>query len=342
MTDILKDLGWGADFLRQLDIDDIPTAHPARITAVHRDRVDVMGADGTESLHLPPGLTSREITVGDWVLIDRDAARVGRLLERRSLLHRRAAGEEARDQLIAANVDTQFITTSANADFNPARLERYLALAYAAEVTPVLVLTKSDLCDDPAPYQDALGALAPAVPALALDARDPEAAARLGAWCGRGQTVAFVGSSGVGKSTLIATLTGAALATQDIRADDAKGRHTTTARSFHRLSGGGWLIDTPGMRALRLFDVEAGIGTVFADIETLAETCRFSDCQHEQESGCAVLAAIAESQLDAARVARWQKLRREDARNSESIAATHARSRAFGRMIKRVKNDKRR
>jgi ribosome biogenesis GTPase len=342
LTDILNDLGWGPTFLRQLDIDEISTAVPARVTAVHRDRVEVLGRDGPETLPLPPGLTTGDSAVGDWLLIDRAMARVGRVLERKSLIHRRAAGVEAHDQLIAANIDTLFITSSMNADFNPARLERYLALAYAAEVTPVIVLTRADLCDDPAPYENALRALAPSVVALMLDARDPGAAARLRPWCGPGQTVAFVGSSGVGKSTLIAALTGDTVTTRDIREDDAKGRHTTTARSFHRLAGGGWLIDTPGMRALRLAGVEAGIDAVFADIDALAELCRFSDCRHEQEPGCAVQAAIATGELDPTRLTRWQKLKREDARNSESIAEAHRRNRSFGKMVKQAMTEKRR
>ena len=337
MTDILTDLGWSAHFLRQLELEDIATALPARVTAVYRDRVEALGAAGPETLHLPPGLSTGDVAVGDWVLIDRALGRVARVLERKSLIHRRAAGIEVRDQLIAANIDTLFITTSMNADFNPARLERYLALAYAGDVAPVLVLTKSDLCADPAPYRDSLRAFAPTVPVVELDARDPGAVAQLAPWCGTGQSVAFVGSSGVGKSTLVASLSGDAIVTQGIREDDAKGRHTTTAREVHRLAGGGWLIDTPGMRELRLAGVSDGIETVFADIEELILNCRFTNCRHETEPGCAVKAAIDEGQLDPARLARWHKLKREDARNVESLAQAHARSRSFGKMVKNHK-----
>jgi len=332
----LPDLGWSADFLRQLDIDEIGTLPPARITAVHRDRLDGLTEHGPVSLHPPSGLTTGEIAVGDWVLSDPDTGRATRLLDRKSLLHRRAAGEDARDQLIAANVDTLFITTSLNADFNPARLERYLALAYDAGVTPVFILTKADLCTDTGPYLDELREIAPVAAAVALDARDPGAADQLADWCGKGQTIAVLGSSGVGKSTLVATLTGDAIATRGIREDDAKGRHTTTARSFHRLSSGGWMIDTPGMRALRLAGLENGIDAVFADIGTLAEGCRFSDCQHDTEPGCAVKAAVEAGDLSTERLNRWRKLKREDARNSESIAEAHARDRAFGRMVREV------
>lgn len=332
----LPALGWSSDFLRQLEIDEIGVLRPARVTAVHRDRIDALGESGLVSLQLPPGLSTGEVAVGDWVLVAPEHDRVSRVLERKSVLHRRAAGREAHDQLIAANVDTLFITTSLNADFNPARLERYLALAYDGGVTPVFLLTKADLCDDTGPYLATLAEIAPSVPTVALDARDPRAAELLTDWCGPGQTVALLGSSGVGKSTLAVTLTGDAIATQNIREDDAKGRHTTTARSFHAISGGGWLIDTPGMRELQLAGVGAGIDTVFEDIAELAALCRFSDCAHETEPGCAVKAAIAAGELDPDRLARWQKLKREDAYNSETIAEARARYRSFGKMIKHV------
>ncbi len=340
----LKDLGWSAEFLRQLEVDEIGQMTPLRISAVHRDRVDALGEEGPRSLLLPPGLTTGEVAIGDWVLTDVTAepeiGRIARLLERKSLLHRRAAGTDVRDQLIAANVDTLFITSSFNDDFNPARLERFLALALAAGITPVFILTKPDLCDDSTPYLDALREFAPAVPVVALDARSDDALALLAEWCGPGQTVALLGSSGVGKSTLAATLTGDDIVTQGVREDDSKGRHTTTARSFHRLKQGGWLIDTPGMRAVRLAGVEEGIDAVFDDIAELAAGCRFSDCQHETEPGCAVRAAIDEGSLDPDRLARWQKLSLEDARHAESLALARKRGRRFGKMVKEAKNAK--
>ena len=335
----LNDLGWSADLLRQLDIDEIGRLVPARITAVHRDRLDALAEAGPMTLTLPPGTSAGDVAVGDWVVHEPNETRVVRVLERRSLLHRKAAGHTAHDQLIAANVDTLFITTSMNADFNVARLERYVALAHAGDVAPVIVMTKSDLCDDPDPFSDALRAALPRVPVVALDARDPAAAHALADWCGPGQTVAFVGSSGVGKSTLATALTGDAIETQDIREDDAKGRHTTTSREFHRLAGGGWVIDTPGMRELQLAGASEGIDAVFADIVELAADCRFNDCGHETEPGCAVKAAIEAGELDAGRLARWQKLKREDAHNAESLAEAHARNRKFGKMVKTIVRD---
>jgi ribosome biogenesis GTPase / thiamine phosphate phosphatase len=341
-SQVLNSLGWTANFLRQLEIDEIGVLPPARVTAVHRDRIAVLAEGGAMSLQLPQGLTTGEVAVGDWVLVDPETTRVARVLDRKTVLHRRAAGIEARDQLIAANIDTLFITTSLNADFNPARLERYLAMAYEGGVAPVFVLTKADLCDDPAPYLESLKTIAPEVPVVALDTRDPDAAERLADWCGPGQTVALLGSSGVGKSTLANTLTGAAIATQSIRDDDAKGRHTTTAREFHGLKDGGWLVDTPGMRELQLAGTNRGIDTVFDDITDLAAGCRFSDCAHDSEPGCAVKTAIERGDLAPERLDRWRKLKREDARNAQSLADAHARSRSFGRIVRQVKDLKRR
>lgn len=337
---MLTDLGWSADFLRQLDMDELHLLAPARISAVHRDRVSALAEDGPALLTLPPDLSSGDLAVGDWVLADPDTGRLVRLLDRRSRIFRRAAGEASREQLIVANVDTVFITTSCTAEFNEARLERYLALCHAGGIPPVLVLTKADQAGDPQPYLDRLRAIAPKVPAIALDARAPDAATRLRDWCGPGRTVAFLGMSGVGKSTLASALSGRDLATGAVRADDLKGRHTTTARELHPLPGGGWLIDTPGMRAVRLAGVEEGIDAVFADVTDLAAGCRFTDCQHDTEPGCAVQAAIEAGDLDPARLARWQKLKLEEARHSESLAQANARGKRFGKMVKEIKRVK--
>jgi ribosome biogenesis GTPase len=238
-------------------------------------------------------------------------------------------------QLIAANIDTVFVVTSCNADFNVARLERYVALAFEAGIDPVIVLTKVDLTDDRARYVEAAQAVSEHVSVVALDARSAEPAQALADWCRPGRTVAFLGSSGVGKSTLTNALLGAhAIATQDIREDDAKGRHTTTRRELHATPGGCLVLDTPGMRELQLTDAATGIAAVFDDIDALAASCRFTDCQHETEPGCAVRSAMADGSLDPARLARWRKLEAEDAFNSATLAERREKMRAFGKIVR--------
>ena len=219
-------------------------------------------------------------------------------------------------------------------DFNVSRLERYLALALDAKVTPVIVLTKADLADAEKYLQEAQ-AMRSDLDVLAVNSLDPESIADLHQWCGSGQTVALVGSSGVGKSTLLNTLVGKAVAiTGAIREDDSKGRHTTTSRSLHALPNGGLVLDSPGMRELKLTDVAAGLGVVFDDIEVLAERCRFKDCDHHTEPGCAVTAAIEDGTLLARRLENYRKLLREDAHNTQSIAERHQRYRKFGKNAK--------
>lgn len=338
----LASFGWSHHFQSQLT--DLPSTDPtpARVSAVHRNGLDVIA----------PGLSTRilpyigndeddQATVGDWLLVNSPTRTPVRLLQRKSLFKRRAAGTSRKLQLIAANVDTLFIVSSCNQDFNIARLERYLALAHEAGVMPVVVLTKADLCDNPRHYADAARKLMSGLLVECLNALDTIETAQLHAWCVNGQTVALLGSSGVGKSTLANTLLAQARqSTGAIRSDDDKGRHTTTGRALLSLPSGGWLIDTPGMRELQLTDAVEGIDSVFADIAALAEQCRFSDCRHETEPGCAVLRAIQQEQLDGDRLRRWRKLQAEERFNSQSLAESRQRSRAFGKMARRVMQEK--
>lgn len=341
-TITLADYGWSQSFQSQLSIDEFNDFIPVRVMAVHRTGLDVAGPDFSGRVpFLRVDDDEAQATVGDWVLLDAASHAPIRLLERKSLIKRKSAGTGRSVQLIAANVDTLLIVTSCNQDFNPARLERYLALAREAGVMPVVVLTKSDLIGDAAPFEAKAMRLLPGLLVEVLDARSAEEVSRLNVWCGRGQTVALVGSSGVGKSTLVNTLTGvSAQATAAIREDDAHGRHTTSHRSLHRLAHGGWIVDTPGMRELQLADAEAGIEEVFADIVEIARECRFADCRHEAEPGCAVLAAIADGRLDAARLAHFHKLAGEERHNSESLWQRRQRERGFGRMVKEAVKDK--
>jgi ribosome biogenesis GTPase len=328
----LEGLGWEPFFAQQTSAEAVSATPPVRVVAVHRSGLQVVGAGIDETI--PP---RADVTVGDWLLLDRARPRASRVLSRKSLVKRRAPGTNRQVQLIAANIDTVFVVTSCNQDFNLARLERYVALAFEAEMTPVIVLTKADLVTDLQSWIDAARTVSDRVPVVALDARGGEPRAVLSPWCRPGRTVAFLGSSGVGKSTLTNALAGSdAIATQAIREDDAKGRHTTTRRELHVIPGGCLVLDTPGMRELQLADTASGIADTFEDIQTLSAQCRFGNCQHESEPGCAVRDAIENGRLEPARLHRWRKLLAEDAFNSASLAERRTRERAFGKMVRRV------
>ena len=334
----LEQLGWQNFFARQISIEELSATPPVRVVEVHRTGLHVLG-EAVDTL-LPP---DPEVTVGDWLLHDAGDPAASRRLERKSLLKRRAPGTGRQVQLIAANLDTGFIVSSCNHDFNLARLERYVALCFEAGVVPVIVLTKPDLCgtEAQADYRDAACAVSEQVPVVVIDALAGDVAGALGDWCGPGQTVGFLGSSGVGKSTLVNALAGRdAVATADIREEDSKGRHTTTRRQLHLLDGGCAVLDTPGMRELQLADVAEGVARVFGDLEALSARCRFRDCRHESEPGCAVLAAVEAGEIGAARVGRWHKLAREEAFNSASLAERKAKGKAVSRLVREVKRRK--
>ncbi len=314
----LAALGWSEFFSEQLTPDEASFA-PMRVATVHRSRMSAQSLSGPVRLQLAPLTNTADFAVGDWVLVDPDSHALIRKLTPRTLLQRRTEGGRA-PQLIAANVDTLFIVTSCNEDLNPARLERYLALANEAGTTPVIVLTKADQVADTAPYREQVAGLQRGLEVICLNGKSAEAAVALAPWCGMGQTVALVGSSGVGKSSLINTLSqksgDEAQLTGSIREDDAKGRHTTTSRSLHAIAGGGWVIDTPGIRTLHVSDLSVGLEVLFSEIAELAPQCRFRDCTHAHEPGCAVQAALAAGELDPARVERWRKLEAENRSNT--------------------------
>lgn len=328
----IETLGWGPFFTQQIDVEALSETPPVRVVAVHRSGLHVIGNDIDRIVPPRP-----DATVGDWLLLDREQPRSSRVLSRKSIIKRRAPGTDRKVQLIAANIDTAFVVTSCNEDFNIARLERYAALAFEAEVEPVILLTKSDLVTDPQPYIDAARSISDRIAVVALDARGNEPSAALTEWCKPGRTVAFLGSSGVGKSTLTNALAGTEdIETQAIREDDAKGRHTTTRRELHVIRGCCVVLDTPGMRELQLTDAVSGIADLFEDIAALSAQCRFSDCRHQTEPGCAVQEAIEDGRLDPSRLSRWRKLQAEDAFNSASLAERRTKDREFGKMVRRV------
>jgi ribosome biogenesis GTPase / thiamine phosphate phosphatase len=331
----LDRLGWSAFYSQQLYLEDLSAGYPARVTGVQRTLITVLCERGPLDAVVPPRLASVDaaIAVGDWLLIEHEAPRVLRILERRSLVSRMAAGIEQRTQAIAANVDTLFVVASCNDDFNLSRLERYFTVAKHAQVEAVIVLTKADLCPDAEAFVAQARSIARDIAVLALNATERTEAGALAPWLGRGQTVAFVGSSGVGKSTLVNTLLdGEVQATSGIREHDAKGRHTTTSRQMFALPSGAWVIDTPGMRELKLGSIADAVGAVFDDIAALAQECRFRDCRHHDDAGCALQAAVATGRLDARRLESYRKLVREAERAAQSLRERRALERRWGRM----------
>lgn len=313
-----------------------PRAMPARVIEQHRSGyVVATGPDegvAVESLpewQRPSGYRKGTVApedrpaVGDWVLVE-DGKRIVALLPRRSAIKRGAAGEHYKQQLIAANVDAVFVVCGLDGDFNPRRIERYLLLVQGSGATPVVVLTKIDKAGvEPAAAQAALADIvAQQIAVIAVNARHADAALALAPWLGPGETAVLVGSSGAGKSTLTNTLLGIErMKTADVREHDARGRHTTTHRALIPLPSGACLIDTPGMRELKPTGEEELADGGFADVEALATQCRFRDCAHGKEPGCALQAAIARGELDEARFRNYLKLRDELAAAAERLAS---------------------
>jgi len=254
--------------------------------------------------------------VGDWVAVEAPASggdsRIRAVLPRATQFSRRAAGNPTEPQVVAANVDVVFLISGLDHDFNPRRIERYLVTAWDSGATPVVVLNKADLVDDLASYVAEAEASARGAPVVAVSARRPESMQALRAHLGRGRTAALLGSSGVGKSSIANALIGEdVLRTREVRASDSRGRHTSTNRQLVLLPGGGILIDTPGMRELQLWDTGEAVAGAFGDIEAIGEQCRFRDCRHVSEPGCAVIEAAAAGTLSAERLESYRKLQAE-------------------------------
>jgi ribosome biogenesis GTPase len=332
----LASLGFDDFFASQLERLGNPQWVPARIVAEGQSSFHLAGCRaplGDLSGTLRGSLTKVERpVVGDWVAVvdGADRASIQRVLERRTTLLRRAAGTLAEPQVVAVNVDVFFVVTAVNREFNERRLERYVAAVLNSGAEPVIVLNKVDLADDLAPLLEAIDRAAIGVPVVRASAASGEGVDALRAYIGMGKTVGFIGSSGVGKSSLMNRLLGReAQAVGGLRGDE-RGRHTTTARQLIELAGGGVLIDTPGLRELGLLDDAGGVDTSFVDVTAFAERCRFRDCAHESEPGCAVLAAVASKELPAERLASYRKLQKEIAaveRKNDPVLAGRTKAR---------------
>jgi ribosome biogenesis GTPase len=331
----LTQLGWKTFFNQQLTLENLAQTTPYRVTQVYRNRVIVLSENGELNLDLAQYPNLHQSTVGDWLLMPNEQSETPVILDRLSVFQRKSPGANT-SQLIAANVDTAFIVSSCNHDFNLSRIERYLALAKEAQVDAVLVLTKADLVNNEhlQSYLQQLQELQAHLVVLTLNALDLEDVQKLNDWCKIGQTVVLLGSSGVGKTTLSNSLCLLQESTAAIREDDSKGRHTTTGRSLHFTHTGGLILDCPGMRELQLTDCEEGVRAVFSDIELIAEQCKFKNCQHQTEPGCKVIMTLETGELEPRRLANYQKMLKEQARNSLTLAQSHQQDKEFGKLIK--------
>jgi ribosome biogenesis GTPase len=345
----LEDLGWNERWRSLFDAHQKKGLAAGRVVRVDRGAVVVELAGGPTHAVVPSSLDPQgeagPPAVGDWVALDQteDTSVVRAVLTRTGALVRRRPGEADRSQAVAANVDVVLVVESVERGPNPRRIERAAALSWDGGATPVVVLTKIDLMDDPAAAIEQARAGAPFIDIVALSSVSDVGLDELSKHLAPGSTAVMLGPSGVGKSTLANRLLGAdRLAVSHVRAGDAKGRHTTSHRELVALPSGSCLIDTPGVRELGLWLSADAVDTAFPEIEEAAAGCRFRDCRHESEPGCAVLAEVAAGGIDAKRLASFHRLRREvehldlrlDASRRHEI---RARERSFGKMVKEVK-----
>lgn len=339
----LDDLGFSDFFRSQVTAAGTLDLIPARVARVAAEGCELSTARGELRAHIPATVATRtQPVVGDWVLVDCSIADavIRHVLDRRTQVVRQTAGRRTTAQVIAANVDVVFVVTGLDGDFNLRRIERYLTLVHDSGARPVLLLTKASLCDDVEDRLRAARSVSLGVDAHAIDVLAGIAADVPAGYLGRGITAALVGSSGAGKSTLLNHLLGAErMATAEVRRKDDRGRHTTSHRELFWLPTGGAVIDNPGMREIQLWLEGDGLDRTFSDIDELATGCRFSDCTHRHEPGCAVRAAVERGDLDAARLDSFHRLRDEievtERRRSPAEQRAHARR--FAKIVKQAK-----
>ena len=320
---------------------------PARVTAQHKERYEIVCQYGITHARLKTKEyfvdTQDFPTTGDFVMInyiENGDSQIIATLPRKSLFSRREPGPVPRDQAVAANFDYVFIMQSLNLDFNPKRLERYLTLSWQSGAVPVILLTKADLVEDYWDYLTQVERVAAGVNTHVVSAHTGFGLNRLGAYLQPGKTVVFLGSSGVGKSSLVNALAGEEImAVSAIREDDSKGRHTTTHRQLIRLQSGVLIIDTPGMRELGMWDVSEGLYDAFSDVESYLGRCRFSDCSHNREPGCAIRAAIAAGELDIQRWESYRKLKEEAVDKAEMLRRKNEWSKGVAKFTKQRKKE---
>jgi ribosome biogenesis GTPase len=311
----LQELGWDDGFAAAFEPYEREGLVPARVAAQHRGAYGVLGEDGERRVRAAGRLRHDTAfaadlpAVGDWVALREET--IHAVLPRRSAFSRKVAWAPTEEQVLAANIDTVFVVAALDADLNLRRLERYLTLAWESGATPVIVLTKSDLCTDVDSALLAVESVAIGVPAHAVSNVTGAGLDRLEAHLAPARTIVLLGSSGVGKSSLVNRLAGDELQLTREIADDGRGRHTTTSRQLIQLPGGALLVDTPGLRELQLWDADEGVHEAFADVDELAAGCRFNDCSHTREPGCAVHAAIDQGRLELSRLQSYRRLQRE-------------------------------
>ncbi len=338
----IKDYGFDSGFLREH-----LQGTPARITSVHKGRFGIVSdfGEGYASLKTKEYYYDGELfpTVGDFVLIDyaeNGDSRITATLKRKTYFSRRDPDKGRSEQAVAANFDYAFIMQSLNNDFNPKRLERYLTAVRQSGAEPVIVLTKADLTEDYLPYIIEVSRVAEGVKTHIVSAKNGFGLHKLSVYMEKGRTLVFLGSSGVGKSSLVNTLAGKDIMdVNGIREDDSKGRHTTTHRELIMLESGVMIIDTPGMRELGMWDVTQGLPEAFSDVEQFIGKCRFRDCKHEGEPGCAVKKAIENGELDAERFESYKKLKSE-AKYAEDKADFMRQKQQWGKKIRKYEKHK--